>query len=45
MDDRLAAHAAYIRAHGTDLPEVGGWEWGGRGAVSAAVDTGADNRR
>ena len=46
MDDKLAEHAAYIRAHGVDLPEVDGWRWGGHpaGAPGASADTGADNR-
>ena len=47
MDDRLAAHAAYIRAHGTDMPDISGWTWGGPGSATVAAlvsDTRADNR-
>ena len=46
MDAKLAAHKAYIREHGTDMPDIDGWQWGGRGSApagSAARDTAADN--
>ncbi|SEL50740.1 phosphoketolase family protein [Streptacidiphilus jiangxiensis] len=29
MADARTRHAAWIRAHGTDLPEVAGWSWTG----------------
>ncbi len=47
MDDKLAAHTAYIREHGVDMPDIGGWQWGGRGSEpdgASTPDTGADNR-
>jgi len=44
MDEKLAAHTAYVREHGTDMPAIAGWEWGGRGDAAGADDTGADNR-
>jgi xylulose-5-phosphate/fructose-6-phosphate phosphoketolase len=28
LGERLAAHGAYIRDHGEDLPEVVNWQWG-----------------
>ena len=31
MDARLAAHKAYIREHGVDMPDIDGWQWGRRG--------------
>ncbi len=43
MDEKLAAHRAYIRACGEDMPEVSGWHWNGAGATTAARTTGADN--
>ena len=46
MDAKLAAHTAYIREHGTDMPDIDGWQWGGRGSApvgAAAHDTAADN--
>jgi xylulose-5-phosphate/fructose-6-phosphate phosphoketolase len=27
MDEKRAAHSAYIREHGEDMPEVAGWRW------------------
>jgi len=27
LRDKLVEHSEYIRAHGTDLPEVAGWKW------------------
>ncbi len=29
MDERLAEHHAYIRAHGDDIPAIRDWRWGG----------------
>jgi xylulose-5-phosphate/fructose-6-phosphate phosphoketolase len=28
MEDTLARHHAWTRAHGEDLPEVSNWKWG-----------------
>ncbi len=44
MDARLAAHTAYVREHGIDMPDIADWQWGGRVAAALANDTGADNR-
>ena len=46
MDAKLTAHKAYTREHGVDMPDISGWQWGGRGNApvgSAARDTAADN--
>jgi xylulose-5-phosphate/fructose-6-phosphate phosphoketolase len=29
MEDTRLRHRAWIRAHGTDLPEVADWRWDG----------------
>ncbi len=38
-EDALERHAAYIREHGCDMPEVTGWVWG---ATAEAVNAGTD---
>ncbi|WP_020473671.1 phosphoketolase family protein [Zavarzinella formosa] len=46
MDERLAAHTAYVREHGIDIPDISGWQWGGPATEPVpppAADTGADN--
>ena len=30
MDEKLAAHKAYIQEHGVDMPDIDGWQWAGR---------------
>jgi xylulose-5-phosphate/fructose-6-phosphate phosphoketolase len=42
MDEKLAAHTAYIREYGADMPAIAGWEWG-KPAGKAVVSTGGDN--
>ena len=42
LADKLAAHEAYIRVHGDDVPEVAGWRWGG-GTARAHTSTEGDN--
>ncbi len=44
MEAKHAQHRRYVTEHGEDMPEVSGWEWGGRGRVpSGSTDTAADN--
>jgi xylulose-5-phosphate/fructose-6-phosphate phosphoketolase len=43
MDAKLAEHAAYIREHGEDLPEVAGWGWGRVTSGDVVGSTGGDN--
>ncbi len=42
--DWLLEHKQYIYEHGADMPEIGGWKWGGRGtAAKRRSSTEADN--
>ncbi len=44
MHAKHAEHRAYVREHGTDMPEVSGWTWGKGGpAPGGSSDTAADN--
>ncbi len=44
MDAKRAAHKAYTREHGTDMPEIVGWKRGGRAAAGfPAPDTACEN--
>ena len=39
MDEKLAAHQAYIHEHGVDMPDIAGWQWGGHGSTRVGPST------
>jgi xylulose-5-phosphate/fructose-6-phosphate phosphoketolase len=41
--DKLIEHKQYISKYGEDMPEISGWEWGGRTAGKRRGSTEADN--
>lgn len=41
--DKLIEHKQYISKYGEDMPEISGWEWGGRTAAKRRGSTEADN--
>jgi xylulose-5-phosphate/fructose-6-phosphate phosphoketolase len=41
--DKLIEHKQYIAKYGEDMPEIIGWEWGGRSAEKRRGSTEADN--
>ena len=44
MQEALVEHRHYVERYGEDMPEVSGWEWGGRGRVpSGSTDAAADH--
>ncbi len=41
--DKLIEHKQYISKYGEDMPEISGWQWGGRAAGKRKGSTEADN--
>jgi xylulose-5-phosphate/fructose-6-phosphate phosphoketolase len=43
IHERLVEHRQYIEAHGDDMPEISGWQWGKAGQQTARTSTEGDN--
>ncbi len=41
--EKHSEHTRYITEHGTDMPEVSGWEWDQRRVPSCSTDTVTDH--
>ncbi len=41
--DKLLEHKQYIARYGEDMPEISGWQWGGRSKTKRSSSTEADN--
>ena len=43
IHEKLVEHRQYIEAHGDDMPEISGWQWGKGGQQTARTSTEGDN--